>query len=71
MNDMMKHCCNEQGKPDFNKMKQFMKDSGMQEFTDDHITMMRQFCSGEGMPDMAEMRAMMEKCGCQPSWPQE
>jgi len=62
--EMMKQCCGAEGKPDFDKMKQFMAHCGKQEFGDDEIAMMKQFCGEEGMPDMAKMKDLMEKCGC-------
>lgn len=67
MNEMMKQCCDEHGKPDFDKMKQFMEGCGMQGFSDDQIAMMKEICSGKGMPNMAKMKEMMDKCGCRPS----
>ena len=65
MQEMIKQCCGATGKPDFEKMKQFMEHCGKQEFSDDEVAMMKQFCSQEGMPDMAKMKELMEKCGCQ------
>ncbi len=64
MQEMMKQCCGAEGKPDFDKMKQFMEHCGKQEFSDNEIAMMKQCCSQEGMPDMAKMKQMMESCGC-------
>lgn len=67
MNDTMKQCCDENGMPDFEKMKGFMESCGKRDFSEDQIAMMREFCCKQGMPDMSRMKEMMEKCGCQPS----
>ena len=64
MQEMLKQCCGVTGKPDFEKMKQFMEHCGKQEFSDDEIAMMKKYCGQEGMPDMAKMKELMEKCGC-------
>lgn len=64
MQEMMKECCTSEGKPDFDKMKQFMKRCGKQQFSEDELDMMKQFCTQEGMPDVDKMKQMMEKCGC-------
>ena len=64
MPDMMKQCCGEDGKPSFEKMKQFMENCEKQQFNDDETQMMRQMCGGGGMPDPEKMKAFMEKCGC-------
>lgn len=64
-NEMMKRCCGEHGKPDFEKIKQFMQQCGKQDYNEDQIAMMKQFCGQEGMPDMEKMKELMEKCGCQ------
>lgn len=66
MNEMMNQCCGSNGKPDFEKMKQFMAHCGKAEFSEEHLAMMKQFCGQEGMPNMERMKALMEKCGCQP-----
>ncbi len=34
-NDMVKECCGDDGKPDFEKMKAFMERCGMKAFGDD------------------------------------
>jgi hypothetical protein len=62
---MMQQCCGENGMPDFEKMKQFMKQCGKKEFDAEQIDMMKQFCGEKEMPDLEKMKAMMEKCGCQ------
>lgn len=67
MSEMMKQCCGQDGKPDFDKMKQFMKHCGKDAFSDDEIQMMKHFCAQEKMPDVEMMKEMMEKCGCHPS----
>ncbi len=66
MNDMMKQCCGDNGKPDFGKMKQFMECCGKTEFSGDQIAMMKEFCCQEGMPNMEKMKKFMDECGCQP-----
>jgi hypothetical protein len=71
MNAMMAGCCGDDGKPDFDLMKQFMEHCGKSEFSDADLQMMKQFCGQEGMPDMAKMKQMMESCGCHmPAWAQ-
>ncbi len=67
MHEMMKQCCTEEGKPDFEKMKQFMEHCGKQQFSEDELAMMKQFCGQEGMPDSEKTKQLMEKCGCQAS----
>ena len=64
MNEMMKQCCGDDGKPDFEKMKQFMTECGKGSFGETEIAMMKQFCCQEGMLDFTKMKEMMEKCGC-------
>ncbi len=64
MNEMMKQCCGENSKPDFEKMKQFMAYCGKADFSDDEITMMKQCCEQEGEPNFEQMKQFMEKCGC-------
>lgn len=66
MQEMMKRCCGEDGRPDFDRMKWFMQECGMAGFSDEHIAAMKRFCSGEGMPDFQEMRRFVEGCGCMP-----
>lgn len=63
MNEMMKQCCGTDGKPDFQKMKQFMEGCGKSQFGDDEVQMMKQFCA-QGMPNMEKTRKLMQKCGC-------
>ena len=67
MQEMVKQCCTDDGKPDFAKMKQFMEHCGKQQFSDDELAMMKQFCAREGMPAVEKMKQMMEKCGCRVS----
>jgi hypothetical protein len=67
MNEMMEQCCDSNGKPDFDMMKQFMKRCGKEEFSEAQIGMMNGFCGQEGMPDMTKMKELMEKCGCSPA----
>jgi polyhydroxyalkanoate synthesis regulator phasin len=64
MEEMMKHCCGEGGKPDPEKMKQFMESFGKKEFSEAQMEMIHEFCCGEGKPSPQEMKALMEKCGC-------
>ena len=64
MQDMMKQCCGEGGRPDFEKMKQFMESCGKKDFGQAELEMMKQFCGKEGKPDPQKMKAMMEKCDC-------
>jgi hypothetical protein len=64
MTEMMKQCCNTEGRPDVEKMKQFMERCGKQGFSEEDKSMMEQFCSQEGMTDAEEMQKLMEKCGC-------
>jgi len=64
MEEMMKHCCGEGGKPDPEKMKQFMESFGKKEFSEAQMKMIHEFCCGEGKPNPQEMKALMEKCGC-------
>jgi len=64
MEEMMKQCCGEGGKPDPEKMKQFMESFGKKEFSETQMEMIKEFCCGEGKPDPQVMKALMEKCGC-------
>lgn len=64
MSQMMKECCGEDGRPEFEKMKGFMKKCGKTEFTDEEIKMMQQFCGQTGRPDPQKMQQLMEKCHC-------
>ena len=64
MEEMMKHCCGEGGKPDPEKMKQFMESFGKKEFSEAQMEMIHGFCCGESKPNPQEMKALMEKCGC-------
>ena len=64
MIDMMKQCCGQDGKPNFEKMKHFMENCGKEQFSDDDTQMMKQFCGSGGMPDPEKMKELMEKCGC-------
>lgn len=67
MQEMMKQCCSKDGKPDFEKMKQFMEQCGKQQFSEDELAMMKRFCADQGMPDAGKMKQMMERCGCRVS----
>jgi hypothetical protein len=69
MNDMMKQCCADDGKPDFEKMKQFMQQCGKDSFGKAEIAMMKEFCCQEGMPSFGQIKEVMAKCGCEvPAW---
>ena len=67
MQEMMNQCCTDDGKPDFEKMKQFMEHFGKRDLSEEQIAKMKGFCGQEGMSDMAKMMEFMEKCGCRPS----
>ena len=67
MQEMMNQCCTDDGKPDFEKMKQFMEHCGKRGLSEEQIAIMKGFCGQEGMPDMTKMMEFMEKCGCRPS----
>ncbi len=64
MEEMMKQCCGEGGKPDPEKMKQFMQSFGKKEFSEAQMEMIHEFCCGEGKADPQELKALMGKCGC-------
>jgi hypothetical protein len=64
MEEMMKQCCGAEGKPDFEKMKKFMKSCGKTQFGEHEIRMMKDCCAQHGMPDFEKMKQMMQKCGC-------
>jgi len=64
MDEMMKQCCGEGGKPDPEKMKQIMEGFGKKEFSEAQMEMIKEFCCGEGKPDPEAMKVVMEKCGC-------
>jgi len=64
MEEMMKQCCGEGGKPNFEKMKKFMESCGKTQFGEEETRMMKECCAQEGMPDFEKMKQMMEKCGC-------
>jgi hypothetical protein len=64
MEEMMKQCCGEGGRPDPKKMKRFMESFGKKEFSEAQMKMIHEFCCGEGKPDPQEMKAVIEKCGC-------
>lgn len=64
MGEMMQQCCDEHGKPDFDKMKQYMESCGAMDFSDEQMAMMKEICSGEGMADMGKIQELMNMCGC-------
>ena len=64
MEEMMKQCCGPEGRPDFEKMKEFMERCGKTQFGEEEIRMMKECCGQKGMPDFEKMKQMMEKCGC-------
>lgn len=65
ISEMMKKCCGDDGKPDFERMKQYMEKCGKDSFGESEIAMMKQFCCQEGRSNSEKMKEMMEKCGCQ------
>ena len=67
LDEMMKQCCGNDGKLNFEKMKQFMQRCGKTEFGDEQIAMIEQFCGQEGTPSVEKMKALMEKCDCRQS----
>ena len=64
MEEMMKRCCGKGGKPDPEKMKQFMESLGKKAFSENQMEMIYEFCRGEGEPDPQAMKKLMEKCEC-------
>jgi hypothetical protein len=64
MEEMMKACCDPEGKPDFERMKKFMEKCGKMQFAEEEIRMMKECCAQEGMPDVKKIKELMEKCGC-------
>ena len=62
--DMMKQCCNESGKLDFERMKTFMTSCGKGQFSDDEIEMIRRCCSRQAKPDIEQIKQLMNACGC-------
>ena len=64
---MMKQCCGDDGKPDFEKMKQFMERCCRERVGDDEMRIMKEICSREGTSDLKKMKELMEICGCRPS----
>ncbi len=63
----MKQCCGDDGKPDLEKMKQFMERCCRGRVGDDEIRIMKQICFQDGRPDSEKIKELMEKCGCRPS----
>lgn len=64
MEEIMKQCCGEGGKPNFEKMKELMEGCGKMQFSEDEIATMKRMCASEDMPDFAKMKQFMERCGC-------
>jgi ferritin-like protein len=64
MEEMMRQCWGEGGRPDPDKMKQFMESFSKKEFSEAQMKMIHEFCWGQDKPDPQTMRALMEKCGC-------
>jgi hypothetical protein len=64
MNEVMKECCGEDGKPDLANMKRFMEKCGKAHLGDHEIETMKQFCGQKGMPDFDKMKQFMESRGC-------
>lgn len=65
MEEFMKQCCDESGRPDFAKMKRFMEKFGAEEMSGEQMAMMKRFCEGGKMPDMGRMMQFMKECGCE------
>jgi hypothetical protein len=64
MEEMMKQCCGEGGKPDPEKMKQFMEGFGKKEFSEAQMEMIHEFCCGGAKVEPQAINALMEKCEC-------
>ena len=64
MEEMMKQCCGEAGKPDFEEIKKFMESCGKMQFSEDEIATMKGMCGGEEPPGPEKMKQFMERCGC-------
>ncbi len=64
MHMMMTHCCDAEGRPDFEKMKGFMIQCGKHDFSSDETSKMKEFSANAGKPDFEKMKAFMEHCGC-------
>ena len=62
--EMMRQCCGEKGKLDFERMEAFMKSCGKEQFSDDEIEMIKQLCSQERQPDCGRIKQFMTDCGC-------
>ena len=63
-NEMMKQCCDESGKLDFESMKTFMTNCGKGQFSDGEIEMIRRCCSRQENPDIGQIKQLMNACGC-------
>jgi hypothetical protein len=64
MEEMMRQCCGEGGRPDPEKMKKFMESFGKKEFSEVQMEMIHEFCCRGDKPDPQTMKTFMEKCGC-------
>ncbi len=64
MEEMMKLCCCEGGKSDFEKMKEFMESCGKMQFSADEIATTKGMCGGEVMPSFGKMKQFMQRYGC-------
>ena len=64
MEEMMRQCCGEGGRPDPEKMKQFMESLGKMQFSEAQMEMIHEFCCREDKPDPQKVKTIMEKCGC-------
>jgi hypothetical protein len=64
MEEMMKQCCGEGGRPDPEKMKKFMEGFGKKEFSVAQMEMIHEFCCGDDKPDPQTTKTLMEKCEC-------
>ena len=73
MQEMMNQCCEDNNKPDLNKMKAFLEKSGKQDFSEEELAFMCQtirfffennFCGPGGRSDDKQMKQLLGNCGC-------
>jgi hypothetical protein len=73
MNEMMAECCDDNGKPDFNKMNTFMEKCGKQDFSEEELATMceatrfsfeKHCCGPAGRPDTKQMKQLFGDCNC-------
>jgi len=79
INEMMAECCGEDGKPDLNRIKEFMEKCDKQEFTEHELAMMCQstrfnveksIYGSEGRPGEKQMKQLFGDCNCRSGRPQ-